>query len=61
MYFTPETLLNHVFEVLRKPKAPNRYDVLYSSSMVLAVSKRVLFFLSTTPFVEVCKEKRTHA
>jgi hypothetical protein len=23
MYFTPETLLNHVFEDLRKPKAPN--------------------------------------
>jgi hypothetical protein len=23
MYFTPETLLNHVFEELRKPKAPN--------------------------------------
>jgi hypothetical protein len=26
MYFTPETLLNHVFEDLRKPKAPNRCD-----------------------------------
>jgi hypothetical protein len=23
MYYTPETLLNHVFEDLRKPKAPN--------------------------------------
>jgi hypothetical protein len=23
MYFTPETLLNHIFEDLRKPKAPN--------------------------------------
>jgi hypothetical protein len=23
MYHTPETLLNHVFEDLRKPKAPN--------------------------------------
>jgi hypothetical protein len=23
MYFTPETLLNHTFEDLRKPKAPN--------------------------------------
>jgi hypothetical protein len=23
MYFTPETLLNYVFEDLRKPKAPN--------------------------------------
>jgi hypothetical protein len=26
MYFTPETLLNHVFEDLRKPKAPNTGD-----------------------------------
>jgi hypothetical protein len=26
MYFTPETLLNHVFEDLRKPKAPNMVD-----------------------------------
>jgi hypothetical protein len=24
MYYTPETLLNHVFEDLWKPKAPNR-------------------------------------
>jgi hypothetical protein len=23
MYYTPETLLNHVFEDFRKPKAPN--------------------------------------
>jgi hypothetical protein len=23
MYYTPETLLNYVFEDLRKPKAPN--------------------------------------
>jgi hypothetical protein len=26
MYFTPKTLLNHVVEDLRKPKAPNRLD-----------------------------------
>jgi hypothetical protein len=25
MYFTPEILLNHVLEDLRKPKAPNKY------------------------------------
>jgi hypothetical protein len=25
MYYTPETLSNHVFEDLRKPKAPNIY------------------------------------
>jgi hypothetical protein len=24
MYYTPETLSNHIFEDLRKPKAPNR-------------------------------------
>jgi hypothetical protein len=28
----------------------NQSGVLYSSSMVLAISSRVLFFLSTTPF-----------
>jgi F-type H+-transporting ATPase subunit epsilon len=27
MYFTPETLLNHVFEDLRKPKAPNSSQI----------------------------------
>jgi hypothetical protein len=27
MYFTPETLLNHVFEDLRKPKAPNSISI----------------------------------
>jgi hypothetical protein len=26
MYYTPETLLNHVFEDLRKTKAPNSRD-----------------------------------
>jgi hypothetical protein len=25
MYYTYEALLNHVFEDLRKPKAPNNY------------------------------------
>jgi hypothetical protein len=27
MYYTPETLLNHVFEDLRKTKAPNKCDI----------------------------------
>jgi hypothetical protein len=27
MYYTPETLLNHVFEDLRKTKASNRYKM----------------------------------
>jgi hypothetical protein len=31
MYYTPETLLNHVFEDLRKTKAPNRYLALMLS------------------------------
>jgi hypothetical protein len=42
--------------------AQNRSGVLYSSSMVLAMSIRVLY--SSSPlhhFVEVCREKRTHA
>jgi hypothetical protein len=26
MYYTPETLSNHVFEDLRKPKAPNNHQ-----------------------------------
>jgi hypothetical protein len=38
--------------------AQNRSNVLYSSSMVLAISIRVLIFLSTTRFVEVSREKR---
>jgi hypothetical protein len=33
MYFTPKTLLNHVFEDLRKPKAPNTYCVRSSPSL----------------------------
>jgi hypothetical protein len=38
MYFTPETLLNHVFEDLRKPKAPNiriTLTISWSSHLVL--------------------------
>jgi hypothetical protein len=31
MYFTPETLLSHVFEDLRKPKAPNNQLALLES------------------------------
>jgi hypothetical protein len=33
MYFTPETLLNHVFEDLRKPKAPNIHSIKLSYLM----------------------------
>ena len=31
-HYTPETLLNHVFEDLRKPKAPNRHRRPYKAS-----------------------------
>jgi hypothetical protein len=41
--------------------AKNRSGVLYSSSMVLAMSSRVLFFSPLHHFVEVCREKKTHA
>jgi hypothetical protein len=30
MYYTPETLLNHAFEDLRKPKAPNRSEAAHN-------------------------------
>jgi hypothetical protein len=41
MYYTPETLLNHVFEDLRKPKAPNTLQVDNSddSNSFLLISK----------------------
>jgi hypothetical protein len=32
-HYTPETSLNHVFEDLRKPKAPNRYNDLRTKVM----------------------------
>jgi hypothetical protein len=45
MYYTPETLLNHVFEDLRKPKAPNTkvYRVFNKSSGLVEVSSDVVF------------------
>jgi hypothetical protein len=33
MYHTPETLLNHVFEDLRKPKAPQHYLIIRLTKM----------------------------
>jgi hypothetical protein len=32
MYYNPETLLNHIFEDLRKPKAPNKLCALWGGS-----------------------------
>jgi hypothetical protein len=36
MYYTPETLLNHVFEDLRKTKAPNRGNREELPSLIVA-------------------------
>jgi hypothetical protein len=38
MYYTPETSLNHVFEDLRKAKAPNR-DILHNKEAVERIAK----------------------
>jgi hypothetical protein len=50
MYFTPETLLNHIFEDLRKPKAPNTDEVIfyrvYEYKIVIA-GDYLLFDIST--------------
>jgi hypothetical protein len=42
MYFTPEALLNHVFEVLRKPKAPNTKGMQSYDSFHLSDNKKTL-------------------
>jgi hypothetical protein len=41
-HYTLETLLNHVFEDLRKPKAPNRCMFLLISELTTLVTKFVL-------------------
>jgi hypothetical protein len=51
MYYTPETLLNHVFEDLRKPKAPN------SNALVLLVGPQdvpYVYYLLHVTFVPLC-------
>jgi hypothetical protein len=66
MYYTPETLLNHVFEDLRKPKAPNNiYIYIYISVCVcvcLLVPIRLRFALrldhDSFPSFEESKIKR---
>jgi hypothetical protein len=40
MYYTPETLLNHVFEDLRKPKAPNTAIGTHIQETALGARKR---------------------
>jgi hypothetical protein len=42
MYYTPETLSNHVFEDLRKPKAPNKELEGYASRLQPQARRRGL-------------------
>jgi hypothetical protein len=46
MYYTQETLLNHVFEDLRKPKAPNKkvYRLMIGSLLYLCASRLDIMF-----------------
>jgi hypothetical protein len=46
MYFTPETLLNHVFEDLRKPKAPNSFVPLLKDVLFVPSLRRNLILVS---------------
>jgi hypothetical protein len=53
MYHTPETLLNHVFEDLWKPKAPNNFlrDHVAKRDIILGVrSEDQLADIFTKPF-----------
>jgi hypothetical protein len=51
MYYTPETLLNHVFEDLRKPKAPNTPFVVFLFAITITLSSidlaLILIFIPT--------------
>jgi hypothetical protein len=50
MYYTPETLLNHVFEDLRKPKAPTEPMALFIClSDVCAKAPELLFLYGLGP------------
>jgi hypothetical protein len=42
-HYTPETLLNHIFEDLRKPKAPNNIYSTYLSNLNLTLYYVVLY------------------
>jgi hypothetical protein len=46
MYYTPETLLNDVFEDLRKTKAPNTFDnTRYDHCIIMGVVLELKVFL----------------
>jgi hypothetical protein len=53
-----QTQINISKETLEREKRANKS--IEDQSKILAMSNRVLFFLSTTHFVAVCREKRTH-
>jgi hypothetical protein len=40
MYYTPETLLNHVFEDLRETKDPNNKYILINAHVMLVKMQR---------------------
>jgi hypothetical protein len=48
MYYTPETLLNHVFEDLRKTKAPNRGDEKSEGASLMAITTLSLDEMSSS-------------
>jgi hypothetical protein len=45
MYYTPETLLNHVFEDLRKPKVPNIGRIVSSADYHIFLQSFCLIYL----------------
>jgi hypothetical protein len=52
MYFTPETLLNHVFEDLRKPKAPINSNSSFIYGLLAGHNSSVLTLMLTVSFVD---------
>jgi hypothetical protein len=52
MYYAPETLLNHVFEDVRKPKAPNKQIHFYigrehSSAELLRINRDIILSIES--------------
>jgi gluconate kinase len=56
-HYTPETLLNPVFEDLRKPKAPNMKEVLYIKNMAKSIVDEVVNKLLHEVAKKVIKEE----
>jgi hypothetical protein len=56
-HYTPETLLNHVFEDLRKPKAPNRIYIQNHNHSLHSLgndSNLFVVYFSASPFTFRC-------